>query len=120
MIVDNNDLRGHRHGNIEEWSVTKSTTGVMKGTLTFNWDQGDSTTPVKWTQVAWDGLNGVYHDVQLSIPGVPFNQQFPGTEEMCLVSSTLVQVEITGSGRGKRSLTAPTTAGGSSPPAPQT
>ena len=64
----------------------------MKGTLTFDWDLGDSTTPVKWTQVTWDGLNGVYHDVQLCIPGVPFDQQFPGTEEMCLVSSTLVQV----------------------------
>jgi hypothetical protein len=99
IIVDNNDLRDPGSTNIEEWSVTKSTTGVMTGTLTFNWDLGDNTTPVTWTQVTWDGLNGAYHDVQLCIPGVPFDQQFPPappgssytTEEMCLVSSNLVQ-----------------------------
>ena len=97
IIVDNNDLRQTGTGNIEEWSVTKSTTGVMKGTLTFNWDLGTSTTPVKWTQVTWDGLDGVYHDVQLCIPGVPFDQQFPPappgsdyqTEEMCLLTSSI-------------------------------
>ena len=100
IIVDNNDLRDPGSKNIEEWSVTKSTTGVMTGTLTFNWDLGDNTTPVTWTQVTWDGLNGAYHDVQLCIPGVPFDQQFPtidppplyGAEQMCLVSSNLVQV----------------------------
>lgn len=100
IIVDNNDLRGTGTGNIEEWSITKSTTTLMRGTLTTDWDLGDATAPVKWTQVTWDALGGVYHDVQLCIPGVPFDDQFPpappgsnyDTEEMCLVSSQLVAV----------------------------
>ena len=101
IIVDNNDLRGTGTGNIEEWSITKSTTTLMRGTLTTDWDLGDATAPVKWTQVTWDALGGVYHDVQLCIPGVPtFDEQFPpappgsnyDTEEMCLVSSQLVAV----------------------------
>jgi hypothetical protein len=99
IIVDNNDLRDPGSTNIEEWSVTKSTTTKMQGTLDFVWDL-PGTTPVKWTQVTWDGLNGAYHDVQLCNPGVAvddYDNLFPtipgstyGAEQMCLFSSALV------------------------------
>ena len=91
-------------GNIEDWSVTKSSAGLlMQGTLDFVWDL-PSTTPVKWTQVTW-GVVGTpsfvdYHDVQLCNPGVAVDDYanlFPtisgstyGPEQMCLFSSALV------------------------------
>jgi hypothetical protein len=91
-------------GNIEDWSVTKSSAGLlMQGTLDFVWDL-PGTTPVKWTQVTW-GVVGTpsfvdYHDVQLCNPGVAVDDYanlFPtipgstyGPEQMCLFSSALV------------------------------
>jgi hypothetical protein len=91
-------------GNIEDWSVTKSSAGLlMQGTLDFVWDL-PGTTPVKWTQVTW-GVVGTpsfvdYHDVQLCNPGVAVDNYanlFPtipnspyGPEQMCLFSSALV------------------------------
>jgi hypothetical protein len=100
VIVDNT-AGAPGSGNIEEWSVTKSTTSVMQGTLDFVWDL-PGTTPVKWTQVTWAGANPApYHDVQLCNAGVAVNDYanlFPtisptpsyGAEQMCLFSSALV------------------------------
>jgi hypothetical protein len=102
VIVDNKGPTGG--SNIESWSVTKSTTGSMQGTLDFVWDL-PGTTPVKWTQVTW-GVPDLpstfvdYHDVQLCNPGVAVDDYanlFPtipgstyGAEQMCLFSSALV------------------------------
>jgi hypothetical protein len=103
IIVDNTP-GATGSGNIEDWSVTKSSVGLhMQGTLDFVWDL-PGTTPVKWTQVTW-GVPGQpgfvdYHDVRLCNPGVAvddYDNLFPtipgstyGAEQMCLFSSELV------------------------------
>jgi hypothetical protein len=93
-IIVNNFSGNTGTGNVDEWSVIKSVAGgnFIQGTFAINWDLGDGTGPVPWTQVTWEGLAGVYHDVQLCIAGQTGAAQFPGTEQICLVSSELVQV----------------------------
>jgi hypothetical protein len=93
-IIVNNFSGNTGTGNVDEWSVIKSVAGgnFIQGTLDINWDLGDGTGPVPWTQVTWNGLGGVYHDVQLCIAGQTGDAQFPGTEQICLLSSHLVQV----------------------------
>jgi hypothetical protein len=93
-IIVNNFSGNTGTGNVDEWSVIKSVAGgnFIQGTFAINWDLGDGTDPVPWTQVTWEGLAGVYHDVQLCIAGQTGEAQFPGTEQICLISSQLVQV----------------------------
>lgn len=93
-IIVNNFSGNTGTGNVDEWSAIKSAAGgtFIQGTFAINWDLGNGTTPVPWTQVTWDGSGGAYHDVQRCIAGQTGEAQFPGTEQICLLSSSLVQV----------------------------
>lgn len=93
-IIVNNFSGGTGTQNVDEWSAIKSVAGgtFIQGTFAINWDLGDGTGPVPWTQVTWDGPGGAYHDVQRCVAGQTGDARFPGTEQICLISSTLVQV----------------------------
>lgn len=95
-IIVNNFSGNTGTGNVDQWSIIKSLAGgnFIQGVFDINWDLGDGTGPVPWTQVTWAGLNDVYHDVQLCNPGWtpsdPWAARFPGTEQTCLIDSHLV------------------------------
>jgi hypothetical protein len=98
-IIVNNTEGAPGTGNIEDWSAIKSISTTTQGTLTIFWDLGNGTDPVQWTEITWEGLNGAYHPVQLCDPtATTFEGQFPpstvgtGNEQICLLSSQLVQV----------------------------
>jgi hypothetical protein len=92
-IIVNNFAGATGTGNVDEWSVIKSVAGgtFIQGTFAINWDLGSGTDPVPWTQVTWDGSGGAYHDVQLCVAGQTGAGRFPAGEQICLLSSELVQ-----------------------------